>query len=73
MPEAKVSISAELSVADLLARWPQTVQWFLSHQMSCVGCNMATFDSLQEVAANYRIPIEEFLSDLRKVIEAQPD
>ncbi len=70
MPDETLTISAELSVADLLARWPHLIQWFLSHQMSCVGCNMAAFDTLEEVAANYQMPVEELVSDLTRLSNA---
>ena len=70
MTEEQVVITADLSVADLLAKWPQALQWFLSHQMSCVGCSMASFDTLEEVAVNYDIPISEVISGLRQTITA---
>ena len=69
MPKENVSITADLSVADLLSRWPQLIQWFISHQMSCVGCNMAIFDTLQEVADNYHLPVDSMISELFQIIQ----
>ena len=73
MTEENALLTPDLSVADCLARWPQSIQWFLSHQMSCVGCNMAGFDTLQEVAVNYQLSIDDLLSELRQTIQPRLD
>ncbi len=53
------SLSPNLTVQQLLDRWPQTVPFFIRSRMACVGCPMAKFDTLQDVADNYglRLPI----------------
>ncbi|HEX6305465.1 MAG TPA: DUF1858 domain-containing protein [Anaerolineales bacterium] len=62
-------ITPDLTVADLLARWPETIPVFIKHKLSCVGCAMAPFDSLSEVAKIYDLGCECFLNELRSVIE----
>ncbi len=71
MPEEPIAIPPDTSVADLLNQWPAVIPLFLSRQMSCVGCSMAAFDSLLEVAANYRIPVEDLIRDLVQAIQPQ--
>ena len=46
-------IEPGMSVASFLAAWPAAIPFFLQRQMSCVGCSMAVFDSLEEVSRTY--------------------
>jgi hybrid cluster-associated redox disulfide protein len=59
-----VTIEPNLTVADLLAAWPQTIPVFISHRMACVGCSMAAFETLGDAARIYGIRLDEFLSEL---------
>jgi hybrid cluster-associated redox disulfide protein len=57
-----------LTVAELLARWPQTSSVFVRRKMACPGCSMARFMSLAEAAAEYQIPPQDLLDDLAAAI-----
>jgi hybrid cluster-associated redox disulfide protein len=61
---------AERTVAELLARWPQLARVFVRHRMACVGCAIAPFESVAEVAAIYHLPVERFTDELQRVIAA---
>ncbi|MDR5709752.1 MAG: DUF1858 domain-containing protein [Armatimonadota bacterium] len=43
---------------------PQAVRVFLRHRMACPGCDLAPFETLEEVARIYRLPLETFLREL---------
>lgn len=58
-----------LTVAEVLARWPQTIPVFLRHRMACVGCAITPFETLAEVAAIYDLELSHFLSDLEQIID----
>ena len=64
----KVNLSENLIVADVLARWPETVPVFLNRRMGCVGCTMAPFEILAEVAKNYRLCCDRFIGELEDAI-----
>jgi hybrid cluster-associated redox disulfide protein len=57
-------------VADLMARWPQTVPVLLRRRMSCPGCLMAPFMTVKEAAREHGIPIEDLARDLLLAVEA---
>ena len=68
-------LEADLIVADVLAHWPQTIPIFLRHRMACVGCPIAPFETLAEVAAIYDLDLNCFLNELEQIIdqtETQP-
>lgn len=58
-----------ISVADLLARHPETMTVFMRHRMACVGCDIAVFETVPEAAAIYRLDREEFAAELARAIQ----
>ncbi len=66
-------LTTDLVVAEVLARWPQTVSVFFRHHMICVGCAMSRFETLDEVAAVYGLDLNNLLRELRQAVEAVPD
>ena len=61
-----------LSVADLFRRWPSAVPVFLSHHLSCVGCPMNSFDTLQDVVQIYCLDAPRFFTDLEQALQQLP-
>jgi hybrid cluster-associated redox disulfide protein len=62
-------LEADLIVADVLAQWPQTIPVFLRHRMACVGCPIAPFETLAEVAAIYALDLNCFLNELEQTLD----
>lgn len=60
---------ANMTVDEILRRWPQTVQVFRSYALSCLGCAIAPFCEVTAVAKIYNLPEEQFLADLQQAIE----
>ena len=52
----------------MLSRWPQTMPVFFRHHMLCVGCAMAPFETLADVAAIYGLDLDQFFSELEQTI-----
>ncbi len=63
-------LRVELSVADVLNRWPQTIAVFLRHRMACVGCAMSTFETLASAAAIYDLDLADFMAELNTIIQS---
>ena len=59
-------IQAELTVAETLERWPQTIPVFLRRRMACVGCAITPFETLAEAAVIYSLDLPQFLQELRQ-------
>ncbi len=62
-----------LTVAEILDRWPQTIPVFLRHRMACVGCVMAPFETLLDVATIYNVHLGQFLSELQTCMSSMED
>jgi hybrid cluster-associated redox disulfide protein len=57
-------------VADVLHCWRETIPVFLRHQMACIGCPMARFETLEGAAAVYELELEPFLEELQQIIRS---
>lgn len=61
-------LEPDLPVTVILACWPQTITVFLRRRMACVGCAMAPFETLADVAAIYDLDLDGFLAELEACI-----
>lgn len=63
----------EMSIADILQRWPQTSAVFQQLRTACVGCAMASFATVVEVSFHYRLDEHELLRRLQDAARRQYD
>jgi hybrid cluster-associated redox disulfide protein len=58
-------VNPQLTVADVLRCWQETIPVFLRHRMACLGCPMACFETLESAAAIYGLDLNAFLEELQ--------
>lgn len=63
-------LTPTFTVTEVLRRWPQSARVFFEYRTACVGCTMAPFDTLADVAASYGIDLDAFLEALYRTIHA---
>jgi hybrid cluster-associated redox disulfide protein len=61
-------IAPEMNVEFILTHWPETVPIFLKYRMGCVGCTMASYETLSSAAEIYKLPLNSFIHDLQSAI-----
>lgn len=59
----------DMSLEEIMTRWPPTVGVFVSWRLHCVGCPIADFHLLADSAAEHGYD----LADLRQAVEAVID
>lgn len=62
---SRKTISLTSTVAEVLADFPAAAAAFVARRLDCVGCDMAAFETIGEVAANYRLDAAALLTDIR--------
>jgi hybrid cluster-associated redox disulfide protein len=62
-------LHTQITVAEVLERWPATALVFAYRRMACLGCAMAQFDTIDEAALVYGIDVEGLLGELRRVAD----
>lgn len=69
---SKPVFTPDFIVADVLNKWPQTIPVFLEHNLGCVGCAMARYDTLLDITRIYQLRADSFLDELEKAIQNNP-
>ncbi|HSM55906.1 MAG TPA: hypothetical protein VK879_07100 [Candidatus Sulfomarinibacteraceae bacterium] len=64
--------TAEMTVSEVLEAWPETALVFNGYRTACVGCAMAAFDTIDDVARIYHLDLEDFLQALQEVANGVP-
>jgi hybrid cluster-associated redox disulfide protein len=60
-------ITKEMSIMEVVEKYPQTAAVFQQHGMGCLGCAAAHFENIDQGAAAHGINIEALINDLNKV------
>ena len=63
-----MAIESYLLVDDVMSRWPATIRIFLDFRMSCVGCPIATFHSVDEACHEHGMNRDCFMAALRNAM-----
>lgn len=61
----KIEITANETVEQIMRNWPDTIRVFLRYRMACFGCTMSGLDTVADASAEYGLPLDEFLDELR--------
>lgn len=58
----------DLTVAEIMSRWPATIGVFIAHDMHCVGCPIAIFHSIADAAQEHHLDEAPLSEAIREVI-----
>jgi hybrid cluster-associated redox disulfide protein len=62
-------ITGKEPIAEIITKYPETVDIFFKHGLYCVGCPASYGESLEQGAKAHGINLKNLLKDLNKVIE----
>jgi hybrid cluster-associated redox disulfide protein len=66
----KTKIKKEMTISEVIEKYPKTVFVFIDYGLHCVGCPMARIEqgeTIVEAAKLHRLDLKKFLQDLNKV------
>ncbi|WP_246707365.1 DUF1858 domain-containing protein [Mesorhizobium sp. NZP2077] len=67
-----MQIDPNMSVDDVMRKWPASIAVLIRHGMHCVGCHIAPFHSIAEACQDHRIDEGEFLKGLESAVARGP-
>jgi hybrid cluster-associated redox disulfide protein len=67
--QSPTEITAEMFMGEILTQWPETIPIFFEYKMTCVGCHMSSFDTLEDALAVYGLPTETVLVALNQSLK----
>ena len=54
----------DLTVDEIMTRWPQTIRVFIDRRMHCLGCPVGGLHSLEEAARAHGILLAELMAEI---------
>jgi len=65
------NLSPEITVKELLDRYPPLLQEFMDLNLLCVGCPAEAFHTMADVAREYHLDLNQLLQRMDRVIECK--
>jgi hybrid cluster-associated redox disulfide protein len=59
------TIDIQLTVDQVLQRWPHAFSVFMRNKTKCVGCFMQPFCTLKDVAETYQLSLEKLVNEIK--------
>lgn len=60
-------ITREMTIAEIMRRYPQTVAVFEKHRLDCRECQIAEFEALDHGAGVHKVDVDALLRELNEV------
>lgn len=63
------SITKEMTIAEVLKKYPKAAFVFIDYNLHCIGCPMSGPETVEEAAKAHHLDLEKFLQDLNKAVK----
>ncbi|MDD4601569.1 hypothetical protein SDC9_06226 [bioreactor metagenome] len=63
-----MQITKDMSIIEIVQKFPQTADIFLKHGMGCLGCAAARFENIEQGASAHGIDVTALINDLNKAV-----
>ncbi|HBD92936.1 MAG: disulfide oxidoreductase [Spirochaetes bacterium GWF1_31_7] len=63
-----VTITKDMNIRELVQKHPNSVRVFSAYGIGCIGCALASYETLEQGLNAHGININDFLNDLNGVI-----
>ena len=64
-------ITREMTIAEIIASYPQTISVFRSFGLDCMECQIADYEQVEHGAGVHNVDIGELLEALNKAITTE--
>lgn len=59
-------IAKNMSIIEVVQKYPKTIEIFRNYGMGCLGCAAARFENIEQGALAHGIDVEALVADLNK-------
>jgi hybrid cluster-associated redox disulfide protein len=63
-----MTITKQMTIGEVVEKFPQTVEVFLRHGLMCFGCAVARFENVEQGAIAHGINVEALIKDLNAAV-----
>lgn len=64
MAEPKQLITKDMTLGEVMQRYPESGEVMFKHGMHCIGCHISAYETIEQGAAAHGIELKKFLEDL---------
>jgi hybrid cluster-associated redox disulfide protein len=64
--EDQATITADMSIIEVVQKYPDTVRVFMRHGLGCIGCALARFENIRQGAEAHGIDVDALIKDLNQ-------
>ena len=65
-----MAITKDMSILEVVQKYPDTAEVFMSAGMGCLGCAAAHFENIEQGALAHGIDVDALVADLNDCIAA---
>ena len=65
-----MTITKDMSIMEVVQKYPDTVEVFMNSGMGCLGCAAAHFENIEQGAMAHGIDVDQLVKDLNTVVGA---
>ena len=65
-----MAITKDMSILEVVQKYPATVDVFVNAGMGCLGCAAAHFENIEQGAMAHGIDVDQLVKDLNTVVGA---
>lgn len=68
-----MTINKEMTIAEVVNKFPNTVPVFHRHGMSCLGCPATQYENVEQGAMIHGLDVDQLIEELNKAVEPDGD
>jgi hybrid cluster-associated redox disulfide protein len=62
-------ITKQMTIAEVVVKWPETAGTFMEWGLYCYGCAVARYENIEQGAIAHGIPTDDLVKALNETIE----
>ena len=66
-----MTIPKDMSIMEVVQKYPDTVEVFINAGMGCLGCAAAHFENIEQGAQAHGIDVDALMEGLNKAVAAE--
>ncbi|NMA01219.1 MAG: DUF1858 domain-containing protein [Clostridia bacterium] len=64
-----MKITKDMSIVEVVQKYPETAEVFMAFGMGCLGCAAARFENIAQGAGVHGIDVDQLITALNKKVE----
>jgi hybrid cluster-associated redox disulfide protein len=68
-----LTIDPDMTVDEIMRRWPATIRVFIRHKMLCIGCPIGIFHTIQDACEAHRLDEQTFSHEILAAMQDDAD